>query len=366
MPPDAEREAQAQGPDTDASDPMRTPVSHEVFVSYSTRDKPVADAIVARLEQAGIRCWIAPRDVLPGRVWGEAIVEAIGSTRLMVIVLSGESNHSPQVVREVERAVAAGLVVVPFRIEEIEPTGAMAYFLASEHWLDAMTPPLEAHVSHLTEVVQALLDTTGTTPAPRPAPTPAPADAARAPARRKWRWAAAAVALVAIGGTALAIRGPAPETAPAEVAARSVPLEGLTANDCLVTPAEFARDDEDQLRFWREDFPWQGRLATRGLSRVDVVPCDQPHGAEVYFQDNLWPPDAAPYPGVDEASRERDARCAEAFESYVGIPPGRSGLDTAGWIPGQASWADGDRQISCIAYDASGRTLTETVRGSER
>jgi hypothetical protein len=366
MPPDAEPEASVQRPKADPSEPPPQSASHEVFVSYSTQDKPVADAIVARLEQAGIRCWIAPRDVLPGRVWGEAIVEAIASTRLMVIVLSGESNHSPQVVREVERAIAAGLVVVPFRIEEIEPTGAMAYFLASEHWLDAMTPPLEVHISHLTEVVRALLDTTGTAPAPRPAATPAPVDAARAHTRRRWWGAAAAVALVAIVGAALAIRGPMPDREPEAIAARSVPLEGLTAGDCLVTPAEFAGDEPDQLRFWREDFPWQGRLAASGLSRIDVVPCEQPHGAEVYFQGDAWPPDAAPYPGVDVASSERDARCAEAFESYVGIPPGRSGLDTAGWMPGQATWADGDRQISCIAYDAAGRTLTDTVRGSAR
>jgi hypothetical protein len=363
MAPDTDREASTEPHEVDATEPPKARPSHDLFVSYSTQDKPVADAIVARLEHAGVRCWIAPRDVLPGRVWGEAIVEAISSARLMVIVLSGESNHSPQVVREVERAVAAGLVVVPFRIEEIEPTGAMAYFLASEHWLDAMTPPLDAHIAHLGEVVRALLDTTGSAPAPRPAAAAAPADATRG---RRWRWAAAALAIAALAGTALAIRGVVPGPDPVEPAARSVPLEGLTAGDCLLTPTEFARDDADQLRFWLEDFPWQGRLAPAGLSRVDVVPCDRPHGAEVYFQGDAWPQVEAPYPGVDLAASQRDARCAEEFESYVGISPSRSGLGTAGWMPGDETWAEGDRQISCVAYDAAGRTLTGTIRGSER
>ena len=138
--------------------PQGVPV-HDVFVSYSTRDKPVADALVSRLEQAGVRCWVAPRDILPGMVWGEAIIHAIATTRLMVVILSGEANASRHVLREVERAVASDVVVVPFRIDGVEPTGAMAYFLASEHWLDAMTPPLDAHIARLVEVCQALLGT---------------------------------------------------------------------------------------------------------------------------------------------------------------------------------------------------------------
>jgi hypothetical protein len=140
--------------------------SHDVFVSYSTRDKPAADAIVARLEQDGIRCWMAPRDVIPGEVWGEAIVEAIETSRLMVVILSGEANQSAQVIREVERAVANDVVVIPFRIESIEPTGAMAYYLASEHWLDAMTPPLETHIAQLVKVAKALLESSPTRRAP--------------------------------------------------------------------------------------------------------------------------------------------------------------------------------------------------------
>ena len=77
---------------------------HDVFVSYCTRDKPVADAIVSRLEQAGMRCWVAPRDILPGMSWAEAIIHAIETTRLMVVVISGETNKSHHVPREVGRA----------------------------------------------------------------------------------------------------------------------------------------------------------------------------------------------------------------------------------------------------------------------
>jgi hypothetical protein len=132
-------------------------MAHDIFVSYSSKDKPVADAVVAGLEGQGIRCWIAPRDVLPGTSWGDAIVSAIASSKIMVVVLSENSNNSRQVIREVERAVASNVIIIPFRIENIDPTGAMAYFLSTEHWLDALTPPLERHIQELQTTIQLFL-----------------------------------------------------------------------------------------------------------------------------------------------------------------------------------------------------------------
>jgi hypothetical protein len=176
--------SQASGPD---GDKPRGHAAHDVFVSYSGHDKPVADAIVSRLEQAGIRCWVAPRDAIPGEFFGKSIVEAIESSRLMVIVLSGEANQSQNVLREVGYAVKNGVVVVPFRIETIEPTGAMAYYLGPGHWLDAMTPPLEAHIAHLVEVAHRVLDrdsaTRGQASAAAPSAPVAPASPSSPAAR---------------------------------------------------------------------------------------------------------------------------------------------------------------------------------------
>jgi TIR domain len=179
-------QSQASGPDGDKRRGRGHP-AHDVFVSYSGYDKPVADAIVSRLEQAGIRCWVAPRDAIPGEFFGKSIVEAIENSRLMVIVLSGEANQSHNVLREVGYAVKNGVVVVPFRIETIEPTGAMAYYLGSEHWLDAMTPPLEVHIAHLVEVAHRVLDndSAASGQAPEAAPSgPAAPAAPSSPAAR--------------------------------------------------------------------------------------------------------------------------------------------------------------------------------------
>jgi hypothetical protein len=129
-------------------------MAHDVFVSFSSKDKPVADAVVAGLENRGIRCWVAPRDITPGISWGDAIINAIEGSRFMVIILSENSNRSKQVVREVERAVANNVIIIPFRIDNMDPTGAMAYFLSTEHWLDAITPPLERHIEKLITTLQ--------------------------------------------------------------------------------------------------------------------------------------------------------------------------------------------------------------------
>ena len=132
-------------------------MAHDVFISYSSKDKVIADALTANLEKSGIRCWIAPRDILPGQNWGESIIGAIHGSKLLVLVLSSNSNKSSQIVRELERAVDTGIPIIPFRVEEILPSDSISYFIASAHWLDALTPPLEEHIDNLIKTIRTLL-----------------------------------------------------------------------------------------------------------------------------------------------------------------------------------------------------------------
>lgn len=129
---------------------------HDAFISYCSEDKKVADAVCGTLEAQKIRCWIAPRDVLPGRTWSSAIVDAIGESAVMVVIFSKHSNGSPQVMREIERAVNKGVSIIPFRVEDVVPSKDLEYFISSCHWLDAMNPPLEQHIGALAEAILAL------------------------------------------------------------------------------------------------------------------------------------------------------------------------------------------------------------------
>jgi hypothetical protein len=129
----------------------------DAFISYSSKDKNAAEAACAAIEGAGIRCWIAPRDILPGVVYADALLEALDNCRVMVLIFSASANESPQVRREVERVASRGIPIVPLRIEDVKPTKSMAYFVDSLHWLDAFTPPLERHFQRLADSVNRLL-----------------------------------------------------------------------------------------------------------------------------------------------------------------------------------------------------------------
>lgn len=132
-------------------------MDHEIFVSYATADQATASSIVAGLESRGVRCWVAPRDISAGSEYGQEIVEAVRACRILVVVFSAQANSSPHVRREVERAVSAGKAIVPFRIDDTVPTGAMEYALGNTHWLDALTPPLGPHVATLTTTALRML-----------------------------------------------------------------------------------------------------------------------------------------------------------------------------------------------------------------
>ncbi len=131
--------------------------AHDVFLSYSSHDKPVADAACATLEARGVRCWMAPRDIRPAQDWSEAIIDAIAASAVFLLILSVHSNQSEQVKREVQNAVSEAKPILPLRIDDVALSKHMRYFIGTPHWLDALTPPLERHLLRMAETVQGLI-----------------------------------------------------------------------------------------------------------------------------------------------------------------------------------------------------------------
>ena len=132
-------------------------MDHDVFVSYSTKNATVADTVCAGLERRGIRCWIAPRDITEGQTWAGAIVRAIDTCKVFVIIVSAASNCSDDVLQEIQNAASAGAPIIPFRIEDITLSDDMRYYLGTRQWLDALTKPLEQHIARLAETLGRLL-----------------------------------------------------------------------------------------------------------------------------------------------------------------------------------------------------------------
>jgi hypothetical protein len=232
------------------------PMPYDAFISYSTLDKATADATCAALEASGIRCWIAPRDIVPGVEWGEAIVLAINHCRVLILIFSANANESPQIRREVERAASKGIPVIPFRIQDIRPTHSLEYFIGTVHWLDALTPPLEDHLRRLAETVKTLLQIDPTPPRLGTA-----SGRAWLPAGRSGSWKHRIPAMMAIACLVAAVAGvgiwrlgvtQTPPSAP--VSAPQPPAPPAAQTKAVIDPllvGTFVRDSTN------DDYDWQ-------------------------------------------------------------------------------------------------------------
>ena len=132
-------------------------MNYDIFISYSSQDSDVAQYVCSYIEKSGKRCWIAPRDIIPGTEWAEAILAGISQCHVMVLIFSTHANISPQIKREVERAVNRSMPILPFKIDSSLPSGSLEYFIMNSHWLDASNPPIESHFQSLVQSVDLLL-----------------------------------------------------------------------------------------------------------------------------------------------------------------------------------------------------------------
>jgi formylglycine-generating enzyme required for sulfatase activity len=157
----------------------------QVFISYASADKAIADLVCDTLEKAGVPCWIAPRDIPPSADYPAAIVEAVRSTRVLVLLLTEHAAGSPHVLSEVGHAFNGKKRIIPFRLSAAPLPEDLEYFLSLTQWLDAPDGCTDDNLKRLTEATRGAL---------------AGATTVRGPVllRRNTRWLALAVAVLAV------------------------------------------------------------------------------------------------------------------------------------------------------------------------
>lgn len=131
---------------------------YDVFISYSSTDQKVVEALSHYLEERGVRCFVAYRDIPPGTVWAGAITKAIENCRLMVVVFSKDFNISVQVDREIELCAEEKKPILTYRIQNEAFIGVKKYYLKNLNWIDAFPNPAECFQS-LYESITKLLKT---------------------------------------------------------------------------------------------------------------------------------------------------------------------------------------------------------------
>lgn len=124
-------------------------MSKQVFVSHSTDDRELAEGLVRVLEDFGIECWIAPRDIPAGKDWDVSIIDAIEKCSGTIFLISESSNSSEQTKREVQIAVESDKWLIPICINDIEPSKKFKYYLTSKQWFRLSTPPEPAELKEL-------------------------------------------------------------------------------------------------------------------------------------------------------------------------------------------------------------------------
>ncbi len=130
-------------------------MSDQVFISYSSLDKPIADAVCHRLEEAGIRCWIAPRDI-DSSDWAASIMDGLSRSRVYVVIISKNSIASPEVTKEVTEATRVCEYLLPFKVDDEVLPPRLQYHLGPCHWLDAVNPPMEQRIGELIDRIRNL------------------------------------------------------------------------------------------------------------------------------------------------------------------------------------------------------------------
>lgn len=130
---------------------------YDVFISYSTHDKIIAEAACAYLESHRVRCFVAYRDIPKGEDWAQAIPPALRGSRMMLAVFSLAFNVSEQTDNELHIAAHRKIPILTFRITDDDFDGAKEYFLAKSNWIDAFPEP-EKQFGELLRSIQVLLD----------------------------------------------------------------------------------------------------------------------------------------------------------------------------------------------------------------
>ncbi|HSP46040.1 MAG TPA: toll/interleukin-1 receptor domain-containing protein, partial [Chthoniobacterales bacterium] len=176
-------------------------MSNHVFVSHSHKDASAAQLMVEALENRGVACWMAPRDVPPGGSYAEAILNAIESARCFVLIYSENSNVSSHVLREVERALKFDLNIVPIRFDDSMPSKSLDYLLATVHWLAIAPDSRDRSIVKAADQIAASLANARNAPQgaePARASSSVPTAVAPVAPRAKWPLVWIAIPLVVV------------------------------------------------------------------------------------------------------------------------------------------------------------------------
>lgn len=134
-------------------------MSHNVFISFSSKDNETALSIYEGLSHRAVKCWISSRHVSPGGNYMNEIVSALTSSSVMVLIYSKNANLSKEIERELALAGQHQLTVIPLKIDDVVPSGAFIYSLATSQWVEVF-PNIENTLDTVATTITAITERT--------------------------------------------------------------------------------------------------------------------------------------------------------------------------------------------------------------
>lgn len=156
----------------------------QVFISYSSKDYQQALAVRNVMEQNGLTCWMAPESIPGGSNYTKEIPIAIRECQAFVLMLSANAQNSHWVLKELDRAVNEGKIILPFQLEDVPLSDEFNFLLTGAQRYDAYQKKAEALkllVSRVKAIVEANPQPQEESVQPEPQPAPQPEKKAEIP-----------------------------------------------------------------------------------------------------------------------------------------------------------------------------------------
>ena len=131
-----------------------------LFISYSSKDKDIADNLCAKFENNGMKVWYAPRNV-DKNAYADSIVNAISKASYFVVIMSKNSFASYHVLNEIDLAfqeLNRNIKFYPLKIDEEDMSSGFKYYLSRYHWTDAHIPPIEKRLDEFVDKILSEFD----------------------------------------------------------------------------------------------------------------------------------------------------------------------------------------------------------------
>jgi len=308
---------------------------YDVFLSYSSKDRARAAAVVERLRAEGLRVFW-DRDIVSGALWRPALTKAIRVSQCTLVMWSAAAQRSSWVQAEAEKALALGV----FQQLLLEPVEVEMPFNQHQVMADLSTwRPGERHEA--LELLAARLRELVKEPVSDLEKFLVKAGLRRIRRRRQWRAALRVAAPIALIGSFLLAAGVLDRALGVDTRLRliSVWARGALTEHALHTRVTFVRIDAGTFRALgkeKYDKSWRGDLASaiRNLAR---------HRAAVVALDiTIQPVEAGSEASAELVEQTRQlAKAIREARSWDAAAEGRdggSGREGTAVVVGVTAW----------------------------